>query len=85
MENHADGGAFPGAVGAEESEDVAPPDFDVQVINGRPVPVMFGQLKSAEDNVGHGMLSLLYVSYLIKTRFCEAEVYDGQLCESMEY
>jgi hypothetical protein len=63
MGNLANGGTVSGTIGTEEAEDITPPEFDVQVINRWPVLVMFGHVKSAEDNLGHGILSQLYVSY----------------------
>ena len=50
-EEHPDGGAFSGAVGAKESENIAAVDFKVQIANGPPLSVPFAQVGCLKDDV----------------------------------
>jgi len=53
MQDHPDRGAFPRAVGTQESKDIAPPDLDVQMVHGQSVFVALGQINGAQNDIGH--------------------------------
>ena len=50
--HHLDGGGFAGAVGAQEREQLAPADGEVQVVDGDLAAVAFGNVVEFDHGVG---------------------------------
>ncbi len=51
--DHLQGGGLAGAVGAEEAEDLAPLDVEVQAVDGQHVRVALAQAAHAQRQIGH--------------------------------
>ena len=52
-EHHQDGGGLAGPVGAEQAEDLAFADIEINVVNDGGAPVALGQAARRDDVVGH--------------------------------
>ena len=53
-EDHVDGGGLAGAVGAEESEDLAGADLEGEVVDGVDGAVLLAQMRDGKDGGGAG-------------------------------